>query len=61
MAQINYYDPALRRAEKERQRESDEEGLRSGRVSPEELNRRNGFFASLEIIESQVICQEEFF
>lgn len=61
MAPISYYDPVSRRAEKERQRASDEDDLRSGRISPEEMNRRNGFFASLEIIESEVICQEVFF
>jgi|TARA_R100000049_G_C1957802_1_gene121984 hypothetical protein len=60
MQQACYYSPAERQQEKERQRASDADDLRSGRVSRNDLRARNGFFSSLEIVESSIICEEAF-
>lgn len=60
MRQVCYYSPAERLQEKERQRASDAEQLRDGRASQADLRARNGFFSSLEIVDSAVLCQEVF-
>ncbi len=60
MRQVCYYDPADRQREKERSRASDAAGLRSGDVSRRELSARNGFFSSLQVIDSAIICQDVF-
>lgn len=60
MPQVSYYSPAARQLEKERQRASDEAQLRAGAISQHDLRGRNGFFSSLEIIGSSVLCQEVF-
>lgn len=60
MQQACYYSPAERQKEKERQRASDADDLRSGRISRDELRARNGFFSSLDIVGSSIICEEAF-
>ena len=60
MRQVCYYSPAARHQEKERQRASDAESLRSGRISREQLRMQNGFLSSLEIVDSSIICEEAF-
>ena len=60
MRQVCYYSPAERQMEKERQRVSDADDLRSGMVSQDDLRLRNGFFSSLEIIESSIVGEEAF-
>lgn len=60
MQQVCYYSPAERQREKERQRASDANDLRSGRISRGELRARNGFLSSLDVIESSIICEEAF-
>jgi hypothetical protein len=60
MHQACYYSPAERQQEKERHRASDADDLRSGRISRDELRARNGFFSSLDIVESSIICEEAF-
>lgn len=60
MRQVCYYDPAERQREKERSRASDAAALSSGFVSRRDLSVRNGFFSSLQVIDSAVICQEVF-
>ncbi len=54
MVQVSYYDPAERQREKDRARAQDDRDLREGRVSREALRRLNGFFASLDIIDSSI-------
>lgn len=60
MRQVCYYDPADRQREKERSRASDEAAIVSGSLSRRDLSARNGFFSSLQVIDSAVICQEVF-
>lgn len=54
MSEAKYYDPIERQREKQRARAQDERYLREGRISPEALNRRNGFFSSLDLSNAQV-------
>lgn len=49
-----------RAAEKEAVRSNDARDLAEGHVSREDLRRRNGFFSNLEIIRSEIVCQDEF-
>lgn len=44
----SYFDPEDLRREKQRAREKDDEDLREGRVTREQLRRRNGFFSGLD-------------
>lgn len=60
MRQVSYYDPAERQMEKERSRAFDAAALSSGVVSHRDLSARNGFFSSLQVVDSAVICQEVF-
>lgn len=60
MPQVCYYDPAEREQEKERHRASDALQLRQGEISRSDLRDRNSFFASLEIVDSSIRCQEVF-
>lgn len=60
MSQIAFYDPAERQREKERHRAADAAALRDGGVSQDDLRARNGFFSSLEIVSSSIVCQEAF-
>lgn len=39
---VSYFDPKERAREKALSRQKDDDDLRSGRISREELNRRNG-------------------
>jgi hypothetical protein len=48
MPQQLYFDPVARQREKHQARAQDDSDLSAGRVSPEELNRRNGFFSGLD-------------
>lgn len=50
----NYYDPAERALEKQRARDQDDEDLRTGKVTREELSRRNGFFSSLDFSKARI-------
>lgn len=49
MVQVSYYDPKERALEKQRSRDQDEADLKSGKISREELSKRNGFLSSLDI------------
>lgn len=60
MYQVCHYSPAERQMEKERSRASDAYALRSGSRSRDDLRRNNGFFSSLEIVDSSIIGQEAF-
>lgn len=60
MYQVSHYSPAERQQEKERLRASDALALRQGPVSQADLRAQNGFFSSLEIVESSIVCQEDF-
>lgn len=60
MYHVCQYSPAERQNEKERARASDALDLRQGRVSQADMRARNGFFSSLEIVESHIVCQEIF-
>jgi hypothetical protein len=60
MFKIRLYDPAQRQLEKERQRAADDARLESGQISRGELRANNGFFSSLEVIDSSIVCQEVF-
>lgn len=60
MYQVCHYSPAERQMEKERSRASDAYALRSGSRSRDDLRRSNGFFSSLEIVDSSIIGQEAF-
>ena len=60
MRQACHYSPASRQAEKERQRASDAQDLREGIVSRDDQRCSNGFLASLDIVESSIICEEVF-
>lgn len=44
-AQVSYFDPAQRAAEKQASRDQDEEDLRTGRKTQEQLRLENGRFA----------------
>ena len=50
----NYYNPKERALEKQRAREQDDEDLRTGKVTREELSKRNGFFSSLDFSNSTI-------
>ena len=52
---VEYYDPAERARQKQLAREQDDEDLRTGRVTREELSRRNGFFSSLDFSKATII------
>ena len=54
MSNHGILDPEKRQQDKERRRREDEERLRSGRVSPAELDVANGFFSSLDMGEFQI-------
>ena len=60
MPQACHYNPAEREQEKERQRAFDAAQLREGEISQADLRARNGFFSSLQIVESSISCQEAF-
>lgn len=55
MVKISYYDPKERALEKQRSREQDDADLKSGKVTREELSKRNGFFSSLDIKSSKIV------
>lgn len=54
MPQVNRYDPMEREREKQRARAQDDIDLRAGNISPEALNRQNGFFSSLDLSNASV-------
>lgn len=45
---IKEYDPAERAKEKQESRERDEEALRSGEKTQEQLRKENGWFSSIK-------------
>jgi len=51
---MEYYDPRERALEKEKTRLKDEEDLKSGKVSVNDLRLKNGFFSSLDIKNSYI-------
>lgn len=48
-------DQARRQAEKAASRLEDADDLRSGRVSPVELGRRNDFFANFDMANAKIV------
>lgn len=57
MPRMSQFDPKERQREKERSRQSDEQALRSGRVSREQLQVRNSLLGSFEILDSSIRLQ----
>lgn len=55
----NYYNPAARARQKQLAREQDEQDLKSGKITKEELKKQNGFFSSLNIEDSEVIIKRD--
>lgn len=53
------FDPVERAREKQASRERDELDLKEGRVTREELSRRNGFFSSLDVIDSHILRRDD--
>lgn len=47
---------AQRAADKAEARRKDDEGLRSERVTPSEMARRNGFFSILDLSKSRIVA-----
>jgi hypothetical protein len=54
MSQVNRYNPMERQREKQRARVQDDRDLNAGNISPEALNRQNGFFSSLDLSNASV-------
>lgn len=52
--EIGEFDPIALRREKQMARERDDRDLREGRVSAEELQRRNGFFSGLDFSRARI-------
>jgi len=48
------FDPAEHRSEKARARKQDDDDLAAGIVTPQELNRRNGLFSSVDLSKATV-------
>lgn len=48
------YDPAERQRQKQAQREQDDRDLAEGRITAEELSRRNGFFSMFDIKKARI-------
>lgn len=55
----SYYDPAERAREKQLARDKDDEDLRTGKVTREELSKRNGFFSSLDFSKATIIRRDQ--
>ena len=55
MVKVGYFDPNERALEKQRSRDQDQADLESGKVSKEELSKRNGFFSSLDIKNGTIV------
>lgn len=53
--------PIERAREKQAAREQDEKDLREGKVTREELRKRNGFFSSLDLRNARVITSRNRF
>jgi len=49
MAKAGYFDPEELRRQKQLAREKDDEDLREGRVTREELRLRNGLFSGVDL------------
>jgi hypothetical protein len=54
MPKIERYNPVERQHQKQRARKQDERDLRDGVISPEALNRRNGFFSRIDLSNASV-------
>lgn len=52
---VESYDPAERKRQKQAQREQDDRDLAKGRISREELARRNGFFSCFDIKNARIV------
>jgi hypothetical protein len=52
---VGTFDPKARAAEKQAARDKDEADLKSGKVTREELSKRNGFFSSLDIKNATIV------
>lgn len=52
--EVETFDPEERRREKQAAREKDDEDLRTGKVTAEQLRKRNGFFSSLDFTNSRI-------
>ncbi len=59
MVKISYYDPKERALEKQRSREQDDADLKSGKITKEELSKRNGFFSSLDIKNAKIVRRKD--
>ena len=56
MPRCRVFDQARRQAEKAASRLEDADDLRSGRVSPVELGRRNAFFANFDKANAKIVA-----
>ena len=52
-----FYSSEKRNQEKQLAREQDEQDLKSGKITKEKLRKKNGFFSSLNIEDSEVILK----
>jgi hypothetical protein len=51
---IEMFDPAERERAKQAAREQDDADLRNGRVSVDEMQKRNGFFSGLDFSKASI-------
>lgn len=58
--ETNFYSPTERDAQKEASRGADEKMLQSDPKNRDHLRKENGFFSSLDVIDSSIIGNENF-
>ena len=49
------FNPKQRALEKQKSRDQDDADLKSGKISQEELSKRNGFFSSLDWSNAKIV------
>lgn len=52
------FDPKERMREKQAARDADDEALRTGRITREELQRQNSFAAGLDLRNAKVVVKD---
>lgn len=52
---VEFYDPKERARQKQAARDKDDEDLRTGKVTREELRKRNGFFSGLDFSKAKIV------
>ncbi|MFW2828517.1 hypothetical protein [Sphingomonas sp. ID0503] len=56
---MDRFDPAKRRAVKAAARRHDDMELAAGRVTPAEMQRRNGAFQHIDFAKAQIVLKDE--